>query len=56
MNKNKQQTQKRCWKIFDRGALRLWGVAWHSKNWQNLHWFNSASRFNLGGLDFCLEG
>jgi len=32
------------------------GMAWHSKNWQNLHWFNSVSRFNLGGLEFCLEG
>jgi len=22
------------------GVLRLWRSAWHSKNWQKLHWFS----------------
>ena len=37
--------QNRRQKVFNRGlcvsagGLRLCGVAWHSKNWQKLHWF-----------------
>ena len=31
--------QYRRQKVFNRGALRFFRVAWHSKNWQILYWF-----------------
>jgi len=34
-----QTDQNRRQKVFNGGALRLCGGAWHSKNWQKLNWF-----------------
>jgi len=31
--------QNRRQKVFSRGALHFCRGAWHSKNWQKLHWF-----------------
>jgi len=49
---NKQQSRNRRWKVFNRGALRLCGGAWHSKNWQKLPWFTGfhISIWRLGAL------
>jgi len=41
--------KKRRQMVFKKGALRLCRGLWHSKNWQNPHWF-SVLCFNLRGL------
>ena len=41
---------------FCRGALRLCEGAWHSKNWQKLHWFIVFHFSIRGSLELCLGG
>jgi len=48
--------QNRRQKVFNRGALRFCGGAWHSKNWQNLNWFTVFHVTIWGGLELCLGG